>query len=390
MKTNLKFQDTNSLPEELPLVAEKLDALKVRVADLQKGLPRDASSRPTLESAQRDALKAKLELEGLEAEYDDIIGLDMVELRMHGQLIEVGEARNKVAALYVECDDLLDIIKPALKAMRGKVAAPVLESLETLNDEIRAVLKSIQTLGREIPELGMTFAEWNSLSLQQRSAQREPGRPTAPLEAKILKTRRRLQDCVATANRLSGGEMRSIDEVTKNVELSKRGRPKTSELGKTDRKLANLVKRLDEVSGERSATREKKIARLTAQIEELREEIRDGEAELNDVDAAKRELEILRGKHRDMVVEEVQATGENQSALLLAILRNEDAQMTAVNKIRQLDPEATVTVTHKVNPKDTRQRFERLRLNGQMKDAELEELTRLEHRQFTFAYSRNR
>lgn len=390
MKTNLKTIDTNNLPENFPAVVEKLEALKVRVSELQQNLPRIGATTPTLESAQRDVLKAKLELDGLEARYSDTMGLDMVEPRLHDQLREVGQARNDVGTLYVECEALLDVIKPALKAMRGKVTGAVLDDLESLHDEIKALIKEVQTIVRQIPELGMTFAEWNGLTPAERAGLRDPGRPSAPLEAQIIKTHRHLIDSVALVNRLSEGKLRTLEDAIKGVEMSKRGRPQSSALNKLDRQLTGLRKRLDEVTKTNSNMRDKKMSRLLNQIKALEVEIKEGEAELTDLEAAKRELELLRGKHRDMVVEEVHATGENQSALLLAIIRNEDDQLTTVDKILKLDPEARVTVTHKVNPKDTRQRFERLRLNGQMKEAELEELQRLEHRQFTFAYSRNR
>lgn len=390
MKTNLKTIDTSNLPENFPAVVEKLEALKTRVTELQQNLPRIGATTPTLESAQRDALKAKLELEGLEVRYNDNLGLDMVEPGLHDQLREVGQARNDAGTLYVECEALLDVVKPALKAMRGKATGPVLEDLESLHDEIKALIKSVQDIVRNIPELGMTFAEWNSLTPAERAGMRDPGRPTAPLEAQIIKTHRRLIDSVALVNRLSEGKLRTVEDAIAGVELSKRGRPQASPLNKMDRQLLNLRKRLEEVTQTNSNMRDKKMSRLMNQIEALEEEIRDGEAELSDVEAAKRDLERLRGKHRDMVVEEVHASGENQSALLLAIIRNEDEQLTTVDRILSLDPEARVTVTHKVNPKETRQRFERLRLNGQMKEAELEELKRLENRQFNFAYSRNR
>lgn len=391
MKTQLTLQDENIIQQKLPLVVEKLDSLKARVEELQKTLPRGAvAARPTLESARRDALKTKLELDGLEDQYNDILGLDMVEGKMHEQLREVGEVRKLIGTQYVECESLLDIIKPALKAMRGKVAEPLLENLEALHTEIKETLKEIQAMGYQTPELGMTFAEWNSLSLAQRRGLRSPGRPSAPLEAQIIKTHRNLLDIVALVNFLSKGKIRTVEDAIDGVEMSKRGRPQVSDLGKADRKLVNLQKRLESVSNTASKMRDKKVARLLAQINELTQEIAEEEAELTEVEAAKRELETLRGKHRDMVVAEVDATGENQAALLMAIIRNEDAQLTTVEKILKLDPEARVTVTHKVNPKETRMRFERLRMNGQIKAAEMEELTRLEHRQDNFAYSRNR
>lgn len=391
---NLKTIDTRNLPENFSEVVAKFQDLKAQVDAIQQSLPHVGGSVPTLESARRDVLKAKLELEGLQNAYDETLGLDIVEAAKHAELLDVAQARRDAGTLYVECDSLLDVVKPALKALRGKAVGPVLENLENLNDEIKVLIKEVHGILRNIPELGMTFDEWGSLTMAERASLREPGRPSAPLEAKIAKSKMALRDSAALVNSLSNGELRDVEEIIKGVEMSKRGRPPASELNKLDRKLAHLEKRVREVTeaeaGKNSNSRDKKVARLLGQIEEIRAEIEEGEAELTEAEAAKRDLEKLRAKHRDMAVEEVHATGENQSALLLAIIRNEDAQLTAVDKILKLDPEARVTVTHKVNPKDTRQRFERLRLNGQMRADELEELSRLEHRQFTFAYSRNR
>jgi hypothetical protein len=391
MTTHLSSIDISNLPENLPLVIEKLAALKARVDELQKTLPRGPlAPRPTLEAARRDALKLKLELDGLEATYNETLALDLVDSKMHEQLCEVGEARKAVGSLYVECDALLDVITPSMKALRGKVQDNVLAKLDELHADIKALLKEIQDIVFKTPELGMTFAEWNELSLADRKSLRSRGRPTAPLEAQIIRTHRHLLDCVAVVNGLSEGKIRTVDEAINGVELSKRGRPQVSELGKMDRQLSNLRKRLEEVASTPSVRQDKKVASLMEQIAEMEQSIAESEAELGDMEAAKRQLEILRAKHRDMVVAEVTATGENQIALLMATIRNENAQLDVIEKILAIDPEDRVTVTSKVNPKETRLRFDRLRMSGGMNEMELEEMNRLEHRQDTFAYSRNR
>jgi hypothetical protein len=393
MTKHLSSIDISNLPENLPLVIEKLEALKARVDELQKTLPRGPlAPRPTLEAARRDALKLKLELDGLEANYSETLALDMVDSKMHEQLCEVGEARKAVGGLYVECEALLDVINPSMKALRGKLQEKVLGKLDELHADIKAVLKEIQDIVFQTPELGMTFAEWKDLTLAERRSLRSRGRPTAPLEAQIIRTHRHLLDTVAVVNGLSGGKIRTVEEAIDGVELSKRGRPQVSELGKMDRVLANLRKRLEEVASTPSTgnRHDKKVANLMAQIAEMESSIAESEAELGEMESAKRQLEILRAKHRDMVVAEVAATGENQIALLMATIRNEDAQLDVIEKILKIDPEDRVTVTSKVNPKETRLRFDRLRMSGAMKDSEFEELNRLEHRQDSFAYSRNR
>jgi hypothetical protein len=390
MTKHLSSISTLNLPENALAVITKLEALKARVDELQKTLPRGPlAPRPTLEAARRDALKLKLELDGLEAQYNDTLGLDMVDTQMHEQLREVGEARKAIGALYVECDAMAEAIKPALKAMRGKMPDALLASLDALHDEIKALLKEVQHMMFQTPELGMTFEEWNPLTLAERKAMRSRGRPSAPLEAQILRTHLDLLDSVATVNGLSGGKIRTVEEAIDGVELSKRGRPQVSELGKLDRILINLRKRLEEVASAPEPS-EKTVARLMGEIADAERRIKEGEAELSELESANRQLEILRGQHRDLVVAEVQANGENQTALLMATIRNEDAQLDVIEKIMALDPNSRVTVTSKVNPKETRIRFERLRRNGQMNALEAEELSRLERRQFSFAYSRNR
>jgi hypothetical protein len=390
MTKHLSSINTLNLPENARMVIENIEALKVRVDALQKTLPRGPlAPRPTLEAARRDALKLKLELDGLEAQYNDTLGLDMVDSHLHEQLREVGEARKALAVLYVECEAMAEAIKPALKALRGKMTDALLASLDALHDEIRAMLKEVQHMLFQSPELGMTFEEWNPLTLAERKSMRSRGRPSAPLEAQILRTHLSLLDSVATANGLSGGKIRTIEEAIDGVELSKRGRPQVSELGKLDRVLINLRKRLEEVAASPEPS-EKTVARLTGEIADTERRIKEGEAELSELESANRQLEVLRGKHRDLVVAEVQANGENQMALLMATARNEDVQLDVIEKIMALDPNSRVTVTSKVNPKETRIRFERLRRNGQMTASEAEELERLERRQFSFAYSRNR
>ncbi|MBI6882947.1 hypothetical protein [Pseudomonas putida] len=391
MNSHLTTTNAKNLPDNFQEVADRLKAIKAQVDGLQKTLPAVHTTQDlTTESARQAVLKAKINLEELELKHDEKLALDMVDVRMHDGLREVAEARKAVGSLYVEIDEVRQYLKPTIKALRGKASDSVLADIETLHDEAKEVQNEILRMDYKMPELGMSFAEWNELDKDEKRGLRSAGRPSATLEALIIQARRDLHDAVATVNRLTCGEIRTVEDAIDGIELSKRGRPQISELGKADRALTQLQKRLNVVSTTPSKMRDKKIARLTAQINELNAEIADAEAELTDVELAKRDLEKLRAKHRDLVVAEVDASGENQSALLMAIIRNEDAQQTTVEKILALDPAARVTVTHKVNPKETRLRFERLRMNGQLKAAELEELDRLEHRQDTFAYSRNR
>lgn len=114
-----------------------------------------------------------------------------------------------------------------------------------------------------------------------------------------------------------------------------------------------------------------RVDRMTARIEEIEESIRIAESELEGVAVYRRELEKQRARHRDLVVLESKANGDDQAMLLLEILRNEVQQQETVEMIRKADPQATETLTHRVNPKETRDRLSRLEMNGQLKDGEL-------------------
>lgn len=387
----LSHSDATRLSEAYPKIEAKIAVLKSR-AEAHKSLLLAASAVPqvTLESIRRDALKANLELEGLGEHYNNTIGIDFVASSIREELREVGAVRKAISLQFVEADNLLSQVKQVLKTMRGKVQEKALAELEEMEVELKVVLRELHAVLFETPELGMTFAEWDSLSVNERRSMRSPGRPTAPIEAQIIKMKRHLLDCVATANRLSNGEIRTVEEALKDTELTKRGRPQISDLGKLDRKLQNLLKRLEEVCSTPSKMQGIKKARLISQIEDIRNEIADRESEMTDLEIAKRKLESLRSAHRDMVVAEVPLTGEDQAAMLMAIIRNEDEQLSAIETIMKMDPEARITVTHKVNPRETRFRFERLRTNGQLKTAEYEELSRLEQRQESFGFTRNR
>ncbi len=379
------------LPSEFHEIEKTLNAIRSQFKELQPKLPKLPLETPQeLDAVRREALKASIELDGLKSKFNDTLALEFVDLHTQEKLGYVKETRKIVANQYLEADEILKEIRTFIKHCAGKVSAELMEELKHVEQSIKKTVRRIHAQIMSLPELGMTFDEWDSLKPTVRRSLRSPGRPSAPLEAAIIQTNRHLMDCVALANRLSNGSIRTIDEAIAGVSLTNRGRPPVSALGKMDRKLNNLIKRLEEVASTPSKMQATKKNRLMAQINELREHILEQEAELDDLQMTKRELEKLRASHRDMVVSEVTATGEDQAALLMAIIRNEDSQLSVIEKLLQLEPDARVTVTHKVNPKETRNRFERLRLRCNLNQSELDELDRHERRQDRFTYSRNR
>jgi hypothetical protein len=111
---------------------------------------------------------------------------------------------------------------------------------------------------------------------------------------------------------------------------------------------------------------------------------------LEGVDLQRRTLEKLRAKHRAIAVAEVKAVGQEQAQLLLSLLRNENEQREVALEIRRLDPEARLSLTQKINPTQTRKRFERLAMNGRLKEEELQEVHDLRRKFEEFTFSRNR
>ena len=382
---------TLPLPENFVAVNQRVQTLGDAVEKVLSNYPRPVAEKPpSLEDIRREALKTKLELDGLRETYENTLGLEMVEEDERKHLEAVAELRFTVAELFCAYKKRAEEIQELLKAVKAKLAPNVVDDLINLQNLIKAEGAEIQDLINSIPELGMTMAEWNLLDKDQRRALRLPGRSKPPLEAMIKRTERHLLDLVAEANVLSSGKIRTIEQAIRGVELSKRGRPQVSAVGKMERKLENLKKKLKVTASTPSKMQDLKIARLQSSIEDIQLEIEAYDAALVGVDVDKRQLEKLRAKHRDLVVAEVASSGQEQASLLMEILRNETAQLDVIDRIRDVEPDARITVTTKVNPSQTMDRIKRLRSNGQLKDAELEEVNKMEQAITNYKFSRNR
>lgn len=388
-KTESKI--TLPLPENFVAVNQRVQTLGDAVEKVLSNYPRPVAAKPpSLEDIRREALKTKLELDGLRETYENTLGLEMVEEDERKHLEAVAELRFTVAELFCAYKKRAEEIQDLLKAVKAKLAPNVVDELINLQNLIKAEGAEVQELINSIPELGMTMAEWNLLDKDQRRALRLPGRSKPPLEAMLKRTERHLLDLVAEANVLSSGKIRTIEQAIKGVELSKRGRPQVSAVGKLERKLENLKKKLKVTASTPSKMQELKIARLKSSIEDIQLDIEAYDAVLVGVDVDKRQLEKLRAKHRDLVVAEVASNGQEQASLLMEILRNETAQLDVIDRIRDVEPDARITVTTKVNPSQTMDRIKRLRSNGQLKDAELEEVNKMEQAITNYKFSRNR
>jgi hypothetical protein len=395
MKSASNMKKTESrkalaLPKEFAAVNQRFATLGDAVDQMLSTFQRSVSTASSLDDVRREALKTHLELQGLREEYDNTLGLDMVEPSEHPALEAVTEIRNQLGELYFTYKMRYEAVRDTIKAVKAKVSPAIIEDLVNLQNLIKQEGVTIQEMINSVPELGMTKAEWDSLDNDQRRGLRKPGRSKAPIEAMLLRTERHLLDLVAQANMLSKGEIRTVEQAIKDTELSRRGRPEVSQVGKMDRKLVNLKKKLELTAKTPSKMQDLKIARLMAQIEDVQLEIEAHDKALTGVELHKRDLEKLRAKHRDLAVAEVTSTGQEQSTLLLGIMRNETEQLKVIDKIRELEPDARITVTHKVNPAQTMDRIKRLRTNGRLKDKELEEVDRMEKELTDYKFSRNR
>lgn len=379
-----------ALPENFEAVSQRLSTLGDDVDQMISTFTSRVSPKTTLDDARREVLKANLELEGLQQQYDDTLGLDMVGPKARPALIAVTKVRDELGQLFHTFESRYEAVRDAIKQVTGKVDQKHIDELTNLQSLLKQEGMKIQEMLNETPELGMTQDEWNELTQAERRGLRNPGRPKPPIEAQLIKATKRVHDLVATVNMLSKGKIRTVEAAIKNVELTRRGRPQISEVSKLDRKLAMLVKRLEDIARNPSKMQDLRKARLIEQIESLRQEIEQHDKGLTGVEFHRRELEKLRAKHRDLVVAEIGVTGQEQAALLLNTARNEAAQIVVIDKIRELDPEARITVTHKVNPAQTMDRFHRLRNNGLLKEAELAEVDEIEKALSNSGFSRNR
>lgn len=387
---NAESGNSIALPENFEAVSQRLSTLGDDVDQMVSTLTKRVSPKTTLDEARREVLKAQLELEGLQQQYNDTLGLDLVEPKARPALIAVTKVRDPLGQLFHTYESRFDAVRAAIKEVTGKVDQKHVDELTNLQALLKQEGAKIQEMINETPELGMTQAEWDELTPAERRGLRNPGRPKPPIEAQLIKADKRVHDLVTTVNMLSKGKIRTLKAAIKGVELSRRGRPQISEVSKLDRKLSLLMKRLEDVARNPSKMQELRKARLKEQIETLREEIEQHDSGLTGVALYKRQLEQLRAKHRDLVVAEVQANGKEQAHLLLNTARNEAEQLVVIDKIRELDPDARITVTHKVNPAQTMERFNRLRNNGLLKEAELAEVDQIEKALNDYGYSRAR
>lgn len=341
-------------------------------------------SAMSLEALRRELLKTTHNVHAMRGELQLTLGLDLVPSEEREAIQEVAEARNMVAYPFLEAYQLEVLAKRMVRALEEAGGSPALQEAKRLHAETLDTRRALHTIFWSLPDLGMTFAQWESMNEAMRRKVRPAGRPGMPLECRLIQAEQDEMELFAEIQKKSGGEFDSIESAIEGVSLSNRGRPGVSPLAKLDRNLLKLQKDLDElldieeepsierpkgVPGRNPSTVSEKIEKILNKIRDIQVQIQDAESKLFGVEVPRRKLEKLRAEHRDLVLLEAKSNGQEQYRLLLNILENERKQLEVISEIHELDKNAKETPAHQVNPKDTRERIDRLRMMGQM-DAE--------------------
>lgn len=346
-------------------------------------------SAMTLAKARREALKLNMRLNELKTEYNQSISLEFVEKDMHSAVLDVADARNIISQAHFECADRIKSLREYAKTLEQP--SELASKANALSNQGKKVMRKIQDIILETPEVGMTFMEWEDMTAEDKKTMRPQGRPRAPIESEMMALKKGIDELVSVCIGLSDGKLNTLEKVLEGVKLSNQGRPQMSPLGKLSKQLSNSLKQLEEMmSEEKTRFHEVKKERLLEKIGALREEIRQHESLLEGADVYKWELEQLRSEHRDMVVAEQGLKDQNQVQMILQILRNEDRQIDLVDMIRDLDPDTNITITHRVNPAATRDRFDRIRENGRLSDTQMAEVDKIEKRLESYGRYRSR
>jgi hypothetical protein len=371
---------SNTLESREALIAQ-LEALEPVCADLLANMPASGKelSAKDIQFVRRDLLKAHNKVEELQTQYAETLGLDFVSDEEAPLLTEVAEDRKVATDDYFRALQLESKLQSTYREFSSKMKPASLAPLSSMLEDIKAVRQGLFALYWALPDLGMTYDEWNSLSPLVRRGLRPWGRPSLPLECKITQAIQERDALMAEVERQSQGELNTLEAALEGVVLSSAGRPTISPIGKDERAIGKLKRDLaalnpeDFPSPEEVAkqprlgdTYEVRVARIQGKIADLEARVRAAEDELVGVDKLRRELEKLRARHRDLVLAEANTSGKEQATLLLETLQNEYDQQVVFEQIHELDPNAKETLTHKVNPRETKNRIARLKMNGQL------------------------
>lgn len=349
----------------------------------------------TVLALRREILKSENARKEMKGEREAALGLEFVSDEDRKAIMDVVNARQYVAEPFLRAYDLEVKANRILRVARQKLRGPALDSSKELKSEVSALRRQYHELFFALPDLGMTFEQWGSMDENERRKLRPSGRPPMPLECRYIQNKVVSDQLLKRLSFKSKGKYSTVEQAIDGVTLSNRGRPSITPLGKLDRNLTDLRRMLSQAMtmpepempekprpGRQPLTRAKRIKGLLAKISDVEAKIAAEESQLEGVDLLRRQLEVMRAKHREMVMLESITSGKEQADLLLAILTNESNQIEMIKAIYELDPDATETPTHQVNPRATRDRINRLHINGRLKDSERQILEALEEKMF--------
>jgi hypothetical protein len=347
----------------------------------------------TLDAIRREILKCVIHAKEIEDERESGMGLDFVSDEEAALIVDVADARKLVGEPYLAAYSLEVKSNRILRAVRESISGSALNASVNLHARVSDNRKAFHAMFWSLPDIGMTFGQWDEMPEAMRKKLRPAGRPSMPLECRFLQNETEMAQLMVQLVDTSDGELTTVKQAIEGIELSKRGRPSVSPLSKLDRGLTNARKDLEALiaspieavperekgtPGRMPATHSEKMEKMLNKIHDLELMITEAEIGLSGVEVPRRKLEKLRARHREMVLMESDSTGSEQARLLFETLKNEQEQVRIVGMIYELDPTAKETPTHQVNPKTTRDRINRLRLSGRLRESESEILSAIE------------
>jgi hypothetical protein len=383
MKANTESK--SNIPGSREALIAQLESLEPVCENLLANMPASGKelSAKDIQSVRRDLLKAHHKVQELETTYTDSLGLDFVSEADAAAITEVADNRKVATDDYFRALQLENRLARTYREFSSVMKPKSLAPLSGMMEEIKAVRQGLFALYWAMPDLGMTYAEWNSLSPIAQRGLRKAGRPALPLECQITQAYLDRDALLAEVSRQSQGEISTLEAALDGVVLSSAGRPSISPIGKDERLIGKYKREIQSLDPDKFPTAEEvkkhprlgdtydaRVARIQGKIAELEARVRAAEDELTGVEKLRRQLEKLRARHRDLVLAEADTSGKIQATLLLETLQNEYDQQIICEEIYELDPDAKETLTHKVNPRETKNRIARLKMNGQLERSE--------------------
>ncbi|MHD0644592.1 hypothetical protein ACYPKM_02995 [Pseudomonas aeruginosa] len=382
--TSTQFQ------EILNYLQDKTLKLQTAVEGQLPSLPEHVDPKLELDKARQNVLKLNNAYEFLKTERKELLGLELASPSTRGAINEVAGCREKLGEVYFTIDSMMGRVKKVASLLKD---SPQVARLEPFVNALQDTLRECAVTMLNMPELGMTFAEYASLTSAERSSIRGHGRPPAPIEAKIMAAQAEVDEAMKDVRRLSEGRIKTLAAAIEGVTLTKRGRPQVSEIGKLVRERNTVAQELedlmlngnteDRLTAQKIRNRQNTLAELDALIEQK-------ESSLTPFERLLRNLEAVRMAHRDLVVAELKAVGQEQANLLMQIIENEVEQLEWIDKIREINPTFNIAVTHKVNPGPNRARLRRLEENGQLDAQKRKHLQEMQERLESYDYYRQR